>query len=238
MKTNFYAHNLRLISTYYSKAMISALLLFTLQGICLGQISSYTDVGISGDSVVAYGAISDDYSHGQHINTTTVTLSSPGGGSVQSSGGDSASSFISITEDGYYSANTSHDSWCPYTQATISPSGGSSNSTQVCVDTCTPCLTSRNNQEILCWAALATCESGIFGAYNTAVQNCDNQNYCKTNHADFNQQQCDQCKETALQIYVAAQGACATVFGACWATRPDCFDGIKKKGNCDICFNN
>ena len=237
MKTNFFAYKVSFIRTHFGKAMLAGLLLFTLQGICLAQISSYTDVGVSGDTVVAYGAILDDYSHGQHTNTTVVTLSSPGGGSVQSSGGDSATSYISITEDGYYSASTSHDSWCPYTQSTISPSGGSSNSTQACVDTCTPCKNSRENQTILCYSALGACEAAALTVYNNAIQACDNQNYCKTNHPDYNQQQCDSCKNTALENLGIAQAACGGVFAGCMAARSDCSLSTIKKVDCSACSN-
>lgn len=237
MKTNFFARNVSFIRTSFGKVMLVGLLLFALPGICLAQISSYTDVGVSGDSVVAYGAILDDYSHGQHTNTTVVTLSSPGGSSVQSSGGDSATSYISITEDGYYSASTSHDSWCPYTQSTISPSGGSSNSTDACVDTCTPCQNSRDNQTILCFSALGACEGTALTVYNNAIQACDNQNYCKPNHPDYNQQQCDNCKSTASNNLVIAQGVCAGVFTACMFARSDCSLSTVKKANCSACSN-
>lgn len=237
MKTNFYAQNMRFISTRYSKAMISALLLFTLQGICFGQISSYTDVGISGDSVVAYGAVLDDYSHGQHINTTVVTLSSPGGGSAQSSGGDSATSFISITEDGFYSANTSHDSWCPYTQQTF-PSGGSSNSTQACTDSCTPCRVSRHGKEIACGALLGGCETAALNKWNADIQTCDDRNYCKPNHPEYSQQQCDQCKNTAGEVFAGATAACGLAYVGCRALiTPDCEVSAIKKADCSACSN-
>jgi hypothetical protein len=221
----------------FGKAIFASLLLFVLQGICLGQISSYTDVAASGDSVVAYGAILDDYSHGQHTNTTVVTLSSPSQGSVQSSGGDSATSWISISEDGYYTASTSHDSWCPYTQSTISPSGGSSNSTQVCVDTCTPCQNSRENQTILCFTALGGCEGAALTVYNNAIQACDNQNYCQPSHPAYNQQQCDTCKGTASENLIIAQAVCGGIFTGCMFARPDCSLSTIKKLNCDPCSN-
>jgi hypothetical protein len=218
--------------------MISALLLSALQSICLGQISSYTEMSDDGDSVVAYGAILDDYSMGTHINTTVVTLSSPSGNSAQSSGGDSATVWILVDADGYYTADTTHDSWCPYTQQTISPSGGSDNQRTRCVDTCTSCRASRQPKEVACLAALGTCEAAALVAYNNAMTACDNNNFCNPNHPQYNQQQCDNCRSTANENYAIATAACGGAFVGCRALiTPDCDLPTYKKANCDQCDN-
>ena len=237
MKTNFYARIVRLISTNLGNAMLAAFLILASSTAVLGQVSSYSDVGESGGTAIGYGATTGVYEAGWHVNYTYVVLTGPSGAQSYGSGFESATAYLPVTEDGYYSLSTNHEGTCPVTEMNH-PIGGSNGGQQVCTDTCTPCLTSRDNHELLCWGALATCEGAAFTLYNNAIQTCDNANYCKPNHPDFNQGQCDQCKSTALENYVAGQGLCATTFGVCWATRPNCFDGIKKKGNCDICFNN
>jgi hypothetical protein len=241
MKTKSYLHNLHFIRTRLGKVLLSALLLLALHSICLGQISSYTDVSVSGDSVVAYGAILDDYSHGQHINTTVLTLSSPSGASVQSTGGDSTSAYISIDADGYYIANTSHESWCPYTQASF-PSGGSSQQTSACVDTCTACRASRHPKEAACALTLAGCEANALSKYNNAMTACDNNNYCNPNHPAYNQQQCDNCKGAANETLLIDQGICGGAYVGCrFLITPNCDETQYKKpnqsGGCDQCNN-
>ncbi len=241
MKTKSYMYNRLFISTRLGKAMLSTLLLFALHNICVGQVASYTDMYGVADSVAAYGAIYADYSQGGHTYTTTVTVYSPSGASSQSSGGNSASGFISIDTDGTYWASTAHEAWCEYAQIAFQ-AGGSNGQTQACVDTCTACRALRHPKEVVCALALTACEVKALTDYNSAMTACENNNFCNPQHANYNQQQCDNCKETANQNFAAHTALCGTLYVGCRELiTPNCDEIQYKKpgptGACVQCDN-
>jgi hypothetical protein len=218
------------------KGLIVLLLAFTCHSICLGQVSSYTDVAGSGNSVVGYGAVTGIYGSGYHVNTTSVTLTSPSGASSSASGGDSATVSLSVDQDGNYSASTSHEGTCPY-YGYVHIIGGSGGQTQVCNDTCTPCRAKREQQGDVCLGILVACEGAASAKYLADIQSCNNQNYCKTNHPDFNEEQCNTCKNTALEVYGIASAACTAGYGFCSAARDDCSVSTIKTATCASCSN-
>jgi hypothetical protein len=236
MKRNFYAGMVRLIAANLGNAALAAILILASSIAVFGQVSSYSDVGESGGSAVGYGAVSGVYGSGWHVNSTNVNLNGPSG-SASASGGNSATAYLSVTQDGYYSLSTTHEGYCPYSQSnhTIGGSGGGQN---ICADTCTACRASREGKEIACAALSAVCELAAINKYNGDIQTCDNTNYCKPNHPDYDQQQCNQCKDTAQEILIGATAACAAGYIGCRALiSPDCEVPTIKKADCSACSN-
>ena len=236
MKTNFYARTVRLIGANLGNATLAALLVLVSSITVFGQVSSYSDLGESGGTAVGYGAVSGVYGSGWHVNSTYVSLNGPSG-SASSSGGESATAYLSVTQDGFYGVSTVHEGSCPYSGSSH-PIGGSGGGQNICVDTCTACRASREGKEVACGAVLAGCELAALNKYNGDIQTCDNQNYCKPNHPDFNQQQCDQCKSTAAEIFAGTTAGCGVAYVGCRALiTPDCEVPTIKKADCNACSN-
>ena len=230
-----YSYVSRFIVRNLSQTMTFAFLIFTLQVSIFSQISSYTDVGESGGSAVGYGAVSGGYPSGFHVSSTHVNLSGPSG-SASASGGDSATAYLSVTEDGYYGANTTHEGTCPYSGGTHTV-GGSGGGQTIYVDTCTPCQVERSSKRLICIGIASTCESAAAVVYNSAMTACENNNFCNPNSPQYNQQQCDNCKDTANQNFAIATGACTAALVICLeATLPDCTSKIRADGS--ACSNN
>lgn len=236
MKAKFAAHNAFSLLMSFGKTLIPTLLFFALQGICLAQIYSYTDVSESGGLAIGYGSMSGSYEHSGHTTTTNVTLTSPSGASASETGGEYTAAYLPVDVDGWYSAITIHITDCSI-GGTSWQAGSSSGQTQVCIDTCTPCRALRGTQTTSCQLQLGACELLAVGAYAAAIQVCNNQNYCKPDHPDYNQEQCDDCKQTALIVFGAASGACGVNLGVCLNNRVDCENGTYKLNCTTGCTN-
>jgi hypothetical protein len=97
--------------------------------------------------------------------------------------------------------------------------------TQTCVDTCSPCKRDRRNRFIVCATAGGSCGVAAYAVYANAVNNCENQAICNPASPMFNQQQCDNCKNSAENTFIAALTACGAAGTACILTLPDCSVG-------------
>jgi hypothetical protein len=113
MKINFYARLVRLISANLSGAVLVVTLILSFSIATFGQVSSYSDVGESGGTAIGYGAVTGVYGSGFHVNSTSVNLYGPSG-SASASGGDSATAYLSVMQDGYYGVSTTHEGTCPF----------------------------------------------------------------------------------------------------------------------------
>jgi hypothetical protein len=108
---------------------------------------------------------------------------------------------------------------------------------QNCPDTCTPCRESRNNREILCYSVLAGCEAPLAAAYNSCLNGCENMAFCRQGDPNYNQQECDRCRDGCLNTFLIASAGCGAAFGACIITLPDCTGSDKKRSDCSACSN-
>ena len=91
-----------------------------------------------------------------------------------------------------------------------------------CPDTCTPCLLIRGGETAACLRGLAVLEGLATSAYFAGLQVCDNQGYCQEDSPDFDQTQCDHCKNNALEAFLVAQAAFTAIFVDCLRDRTDC----------------
>ena len=129
MKTKFYGRTIAFVGKGLFNAAITGMLLFTLMGTVWGQ-SSYTDVYVSGDSVVAYGSMIGGYPRGSHTDSTSISLSGPSG-YASSGGGTSATVYLTVGDGGTFTAYTSHDSYCPDSNTNYAGVASSSGQTTV-----------------------------------------------------------------------------------------------------------
>ena len=93
-----------------------------------------------------------------------------------------------------------------------------------CINTCDPCLRDRRNRIIACSAIAGTCETGAFIAYENALSNCSFQPYCDPANPAFNQAQCDNCRTTARNTFIAVTAACGSAATGCYVTIPSCIE--------------
>ena len=237
MKAKFAAHNAFSLLMSLGKTLIQALLFFALQGICLAQIYSYTDVSESGGLAIGYGSMSGSYEHSGHTTTTNVTLTSPSGASASETGGEYTAAYLPVDVDGWYSAITIHITECSI-GGTSWQAGTSSGQTNVCADTCTPCRVLRQSQTGTCNITLTACEGGALVAYFAALNACENNTFCQSGNPNFNQEECDRCKTLVTTGFAAATAVCGTTFALCRDNRVDCENGFYKNTVCaDPCSN-
>jgi hypothetical protein len=230
------------VSKRHFSASITILILLTLSSVGFGQ-SSYTNIYVSGNDVVAYGQMSGTYMMGSHVDTTNISLYGPSS-SATGFGGTSASASLPIGGGGIFNAYTSHDSFCPDSGVTYYGVASSSASITVsvssCTDTCTPCRDLRQPKEIVCSGGLAVCEAQAFNTWNNAMTTCENNNFCNPNSPVYNPDQCENCKDTANTTYAVAIAGCLA--GWQYVCRPlitpDCDTfPTYQKGDCSACSN-
>lgn len=111
-----------------------------------------------------------------------------------------------------------------YTQAQTQ---GQNQQQQICPDTCTPCKAERSAKIHDCEIKATVCELAAFGAYETAVNSCNNQTFCQPQNANFNAEACQNCKNSAKTVLYIATGACAVPAVGCFLTLPDCDNKVK-----------
>jgi hypothetical protein len=230
MKSEFFVQLIASKFQKLTKITITLLFLFSFPCFSFGQ-SVYADIWVTEDSVNGYAGMSGSYSMGSHIDTTSVSLNG-----AYASGGNYASVSVPLYEGTFY-LYASTDSYCP--DSGSSYGGGSiSIQKQVCVDECAACKIVRQQQTNAAYLNAAACEGAAFGLYEAAVQVCNNQNYCKPDHADYNPGQCDQCKNTALAILGTATGVCGVKLATDLNNRTNC-EAMKKDVNCNLvqCYN-
>lgn len=241
MKKKFNTSTSILTGIGFVKTIIPLLLIVVFQGICFGQVTSFTSVYFSGDSVVAYGYVTSYNNSSTHVYTTNVSLTSPTGrNSSASNGGDSATTSLSISgEVGTFNASTQHIGSCPsqYGGGTH-PVGGSWGSIQTCQDTCTPCQALRDTKKSSCDTALLTCEGAALAAYISALTVCENQTFCQSGNPSYNEDECTRCKQGVSAAYAVAAGTCAAVYINCLGDRVDCTPSNYKTIQCGACANN
>lgn len=93
---------------------------------------------------------------------------------------------------------------------------------QPCMDTCSPCKRDRRNRFIICATAGGACGIAAYAVFANAINNCENQAICNPASPMFNQQQCDNCKNSADNSFIASMAACGSAATACILTLPDC----------------
>ncbi len=221
MKTKFYGRTIAFAGKGLFNAATTVLFLFTLMGTVWGQ-SSYTDVYVSGDSVVAYGAMIGGYGMGSHIDTTSLTLSGPPG-YASSIGGSSATTYLAIGDGGVFTAYTSHDSYCPDANANFPGVASSGGQTTVPATECSVCQGERTNKRIACIGVATTCELGFLALYNSNITSCENNPFCQENNPNYNPAECDRCKDDYWNTFLIQSAGCAAALPICLATTlPDC----------------
>ncbi len=233
MKLKLIAFTKTLISTSLIKAAIPTLLILGLQSICLGQVYSYVDTSVGETDVIGYSAVTGYYNSSTHVYTTTSTLTSPTGRTTTASNsGTSVTAYLSIQgEVGWFGVNTQFYGTCPgggYTHVI----GGNGGGVQTCADTCTPCRVLRQSQTGTCNINLTSCEGAAVTAYIAALLLCENNAFCQSDNPNFNQEECDRCKQTVTAAFVAATAVCGTIYYQCLGNRVDCETGFYKNTVC------
>ncbi len=240
MKKKFNTSTSILTGIGFVKTTIPLLLIVVFQSIGLGQVYSSTYVSFSGDSVSATGSVTGYSNSSTHVYTTTVSLTSPTGrNSSASNGGDSATTSLSISgEVGTFNASTQHIGTCPsqYGGGTH-PVGGSGGSIQTCTDTCTACQALRDTQTGTCNINLTQCEGAAGVAYIAALLACENNAFCQSGNPNFNEEECNRCKQTVTAGFVAATAVCGTIYYQCLGNRVDCTASNYKTIKCEACSN-
>ncbi len=214
----------------------------------LGQMgtSSYSDAWTDENGNVYSSGITDEgYNTYSHQARVVSVLTSPNGRvswNHSGYGGSYASAIGYLGYDGndvgFYFVSSDHWSYCPYVMTDIYQ-GQTSNQAQTCTDTCTPCRNERHPKEVLCAAALATCEGTALANYNNALNACENNTFCQQSNPNYNEEECNRCRDSALDTFLIASGACAGVYNLCrLAITPDCSPHpTYRKANCDPCSN-
>lgn len=111
--------------TSHSICFLLTMLAFLLTASAFGQVTSYTDATVGENEIYAYTSASVPYGSSSHINSVSLTITSPSGrtASVNTSG-TSASTYLSIDlEDGNYYASTTVSGTCYYSSYTHSIGG-------------------------------------------------------------------------------------------------------------------
>jgi hypothetical protein len=175
------------------------------------------------------------YGMGSHIDTTYLTLSGPSS-SVYGSGGTYASAELPVVE-GTFSVSACFDSFC--TDSNTSYGGGcaSAQVTTTCPDTCTACQALYGTQTGTCNINLVQCEAAAGTAFAAAMLACENNAFCQSGNPNFNQEECDRCKNTVTGIYAAAAATCGVLWYQCRDNRVNCTLSIYKTATCGSCSN-
>ena len=195
-----------------NQIVLPILIILVCQNICFGQVYSYTSLTISGSDVVAYTDGSSSYNSSTHVYSINGNITSPSGRTASySSSGSSATGYLGIqSEAGTFYAVANIYGSCPYS-GYAHTLGVPSGQVTTCVDTCTPCRALRHTQTVTAEAVLATCGGGATAAYIAAINACENNTFCQSGNPNFNQGECDRCKNLVTEAYVAAGITCSTV---------------------------
>jgi hypothetical protein len=92
-----------------------------------------------------------------------------------------------------------------------------------CMETCKPCQTTRRAAKNTCNAVGLGCAVGAANALNVAIGNCNNNAFCNPSSPQFNKDQCDNCKNTAIRsVFLVGVVGCGGAYLICRNGLPDC----------------
>jgi hypothetical protein len=87
---------------------------------------------------------------------------------------------------------------------------------------CRVCRGRRDRATLACFSALTVCEAAATVNFNNAITACENQAFCREDQPTFDPDECNRCKDSALQSFLIATAACSAVFAICMLAREDC----------------
>jgi hypothetical protein len=87
---------------------------------------------------------------------------------------------------------------------------------------CRACRARRDRATLACFSALTICEAAATVNFNNAITACENQAFCREDQPTFDPDECNRCKDSALQSFLIATAACSAVFTICMLVREDC----------------
>lgn len=85
-----------------------------------------------------------------------------------------------------------------------------------CLDLCRACC---DGAMLACYGVLTTCESAAAVALTGGLNNCENNAFCQSANPNYNEEECNRCKDAVWQTYAIAAGACVGGFYICFEAR-------------------